>query len=433
MILIYTDIITTRVTYTLDLVFGSVLNISYKLTDQRNLFDESLSPKIAYCNHSVNTDVFVQSSPLLFDANIKEFVPTAELDYVDFPKFFSSNSNDFLGYDVFAFVFYFASRYEEYLDTELDKHQRFQAENSLAFKYNFLHIPILNIAIKQFSDKLKLKFPELVFEKRGFSFLSTIDIDNAFAFANKGLKRNLGGFAKDLFSLKFGQISSRLKSNLNDVNDPYNTFELINRLSNESQSALQYFVLIGDYSTFDKNPKYQNLGFRQLLKSLSSDHKMGLHPSYESFSRPEKIEIERTRLEDIIERKITSARCHFLRLSLPETYRVFIENGITDDYTMIFASQSGFRTGLCVPYKWFDLLKNEVTNLTIHTSALMEGTLRDYNQLSSEKATDASIELLREVKKYGGEFISIFHNDTFVDEQKEWIEVYETILKESKV
>jgi hypothetical protein len=40
---------------------------------------------------------------------------------------------------------------------------------------------------------------------------------------------------------------------------------------------------------------------------------------------------------------------------------------------------------------------------------------------------------LREVKKYGGEFISIFHNDTFVDEQKEWIEVYETILKESKV
>jgi hypothetical protein len=29
---------------------------------------------------------------------------------------------------------------------------------------------------------------------------------------------------------------------------------------------------------------------------------------------------------------------------------------------MIFASQSGYRTGLCLPYKWFDLEKNETTS-----------------------------------------------------------------------
>ena len=328
-------------------------------------------------------------------------------------------------------VFYFASRYEEYLDSEKDNHQRFQAEKSIAFQYNCLHIPFLNTAIKQFSEKLKLQFPELNLKKRSFNFLSTIDIDNAFAYAHKGIKRNLGGLANDLLSFNFNKVSSRLSSNLNDAKDPYNTFDLIRQFSKEAQTALQYFVLIGDYAAYDKNPNHQNAGFRKLLKSLAKNYNMGLHPSYESYNNIEKIGIEKKRLEDIIEKKITSARCHFLRVNLPETYREFVKQGITDDYTMIYASQSGFRTGLCTPYKWFDLQKNEATNLTIHTSVVMEGTLRDYNKLGTENAKQTALTLMEEVKKQGGEFISIFHNDSFVSEQKEWIDVYKILLKNS--
>lgn len=432
MILIYTHTITTRVLYTADLVFGNVLGTAYILTDNKNEFEEYTSPKIAYTSFVMNTDAFIQSNSLLFETDIKSIIPVAEREYDDFPKFFKSSITDLLGYDLFAMVFYFASRYEEYLDSEKDNHQRFQAENSIAFKYNCLHIPFLNKAIKQFSDKLKSKFPELVFKTRVFNFLSTIDIDNAFAYANKGLKRNIGGLTKDILSLKFNQISSRLKSNLNDEKDPYNTFEQINLLSKETQTALQYFVLIGDYAAYDKNPHYQSEGFRKLLKSLSDKYTMGLHPSYESYNNLEKIGIEKKRLEGVIGKKVTSARCHFLRVNLLHTYREFVKQGITDDYTMIYASQSGFRTGLCVPYKWFDLKKNEATDLTLHTSVIMEGTLRDYNKLSSELAKSKTIELLNEVKKCGGEFISIFHNDSFVAEQKEWIEFYKELLQTSK-
>lgn len=431
MILIYTHTITPRVTYTMDLVFSSVLNVACKLTDNKKEFEEYTSPKIAYTSSAISAEVFIKADSLLFETDIKSIIPTAENECIDFPKFFKSNTTDFLGYDIFAMVFYFVSRYEEYVDSEKDNHQRFQAEKSIAFQYNCLHTPFLNKAIENFGIKLKNKFPSLIFNKRIFNFLSTIDIDNAFAYAHKGLKRNLGGLAKDVLSFKFNQISKRLKSNSDDKNDPYNTFEFINTLSNENQTALQYFVLIGDYSAYDKNPNYQNKGFRKLLKSLSDNYLIGLHPSYESYNDPGKIGIEKKRLEEILEIKVTSARCHFLRVSLPETYREFIKQGIINDYTMIYASQSGFRTGLCVPFKWFDLQKNEATNLTIHTSVLMEGTLRDYNKLSSENATQTSLTLMQEVKKHGGEFISIFHNDSFVTGQKEWIEVYKTLLKNS--
>ena len=432
MILIYTHTITARITYVMDLVFGNVLNTPYKLTSDLKLFEEYNLPKIAYTSLSA-AEVFIESSALLFETDIKPTLPIAEKEYVNFPKFFKSSATDFLGYDIFAMVFYFATRYEEYLNSEKDNHQRFQAEKSIAYKYNCLHIPFLNVAIEEFSIKLKNIFPEIVSNKRAFNFSSTIDIDNAFAYAHKGVNRNLGGFVKDILTFKFGQISKRLKSNSNDKNDPYNTFEFINNLSKESNTALQYFVLIGDYSTYDKNPHFKSEGFQKLLKSLSSNYTMGLHPSYESYNHLEKIGIEKNRLEKIIGKKVTSARCHFLRLNIPETYRAFVKQEITDDYTMIYASQTGFRTGLCVPFKWFDLQKNEATNLTIHTSIIMEGTLRDYNKLSTEKASGNSLELLNEVKKHGGEFISIFHNDSFVAEQKEWVEVYKTILKESKV
>ena len=181
MILIYTHSITSRVTYTMDLVFGTVLNTAYKLTDDKKEFEEYTLPKLAYTTELNTSRISILSNSLLFETVINSTIPVAEKEFLAFPKFFKSTQKDFLGYDIFAMVFYFVSRYEEYLNSEKDTHHRFQAENSLAFKYNCLHIPFLNHAIQDFAERLKREFPFIIFNKRSFNFLSTIDIDNAFA------------------------------------------------------------------------------------------------------------------------------------------------------------------------------------------------------------------------------------------------------------
>lgn len=432
MILIYTHTLTPRVAYAMDLVFDTVLNVSFQLTDDLQQFNISTLSKIAYAPSKLGSGLFIRSSSLLFETGMKTELPEANGKYLEFPIFFPTDSNSMLPYDIFATIFYFATRYEEYSALQLDTHKRFKAENSLAFKHQFLSKPFLNYLIGDLGQKLKTNFPTLEFKPRTFNFLSTIDIDNAFAYAHKGLKRNVAGFVKDVFTLQFTNTFSRIASNIQDQKDPYNTFDLINAMSQETQTALQYFVLLGDYSRFDKNPHYKNKGFGTLLKSLSVQHTLGLHPSYESYTDQEKIIIEKKRLEDIIEKKVTSARCHFLRVKFPETYRTFIKAGITDDYTMIYASQCGFRTGLCTPYKWFDLEKNEATNLTIHPSTLMEGVLRDYNKLTVANAEVVVNQLLNEVKQFNGEFVSIFHNDSFMKGQEKWIELYKKMLQNSK-
>lgn len=407
--------------------------MDYQLTDNLTKFNEVQDPKLVYSESNVGADIFIASDNLLFENDIRREMPKASDSYLGFPVFFKSSGNSFLPYDIFATVFYFTSRYEEYSSNDLDKHQRFKAENSLAFKHKTLDKPFLNYLIDDFAQKLKQRFSQIELKKRKFNFLSTIDIDNAFAYANKGIRRNFGGAVKDLSALKFKNVVTRIKSNLNQDCDPYNTFSIINSYGDETVTDLQYFVLIGDYSTYDKNPHYTNKNFRALLKKLSTRCKVGLHPSYETYNDLNKIAIEKKRLEDITGKPVTSARCHFLRIKFPETYRAFIENGITDDYTMIYASKCGFRTGLCVPFKWFDLKRNEPTNLTIHPSTVMEGVLRDYNKLPVKEAGQQINNLLNEVKQFGGEFVSIYHNDSFVPEQKDWVRLYKDMLSNSKL
>lgn len=428
MILIYSDIQSNRLNYTLNVVFKEVLNCEYELTHNKDAFEQCNTVKLSYSN-VLNTGVNILPEGLLFEKNIRKELPNAELNVETFPKFFKSNASDFLGYDLFSTVFYFATRYEEYQIKEVDEHNRFLAENSLLHKFNCLHIPFLNYAIFNFAEKLKTIFPQFIYTKQKINFLSTIDIDNAFAFAHKGIFRNAGGLVKDLFTFNLSQITQRINSLSNDNKDPFNTYHLIHQIHQQNSIPLLYFILIGDYGKFDKNPHYTNNGFIQLLKKLSKEYTLGLHPSYETYNYPEKIKIEKQRLENIIGKKITHARCHFLRVNLPETYRVFCEEGITDDYTMLFATKVGFRTGLCVPIKWFDLELNKATNLTIHTNSIMEGVLRDYNQFNFNKSLEVSTQLINEVDKFGGEFISIYHNDSFTEKNKDWKNLLEKLMQ----
>ena len=71
MILIYTHHITPRVLYTMDVVFKTVLNIPFQITDNKEEFENNNSPKIAYTKVNEDFDVFIQSDNLLFESDIK--------------------------------------------------------------------------------------------------------------------------------------------------------------------------------------------------------------------------------------------------------------------------------------------------------------------------------------------------------------------------
>ena len=82
---------------------------------------------------------------------------------------------------------------------------------------------------------------------------------------------------------------------------------------------------------------------------------------------------------------------------------------------MGYASNSGFRAGICTPYYFYDLKKETTTNLKIVPFQVMDVTLRDYMGLAPNEAIKEVEQIMEEVRNVNGTFVSIWHNETVTD------------------
>jgi hypothetical protein len=139
---------------------------------------------------------------------------------------------------------------------------------------------------------------------------------------------------------------------------------------------------------------------------------------------------EKSRLEVILDTKITESRQHYLRLKMPETYQILNSQGIQMDYTMGYAESCGFRAGTARPFPWFNLSVNHPSNLILQPFCYMDGTLNEYMKLTPAEALLKVKELKSLVTKYGGNFCFIWHNETigFRHHWKGWEMVLESSL-----
>jgi hypothetical protein len=108
----------------------------------------------------------------------------------------------------------------------------------------------------------------------------------------------------------------------------------------------------------------------------------GGNPSFLFSEREKNLITEIQRLETITGEKVKRSRQHFLKLTLPETYRRLIGAGIEEDFSMGYASHPGFRAGTCTPFFFYDLPREQPTTLKVVPFQMMDVMLRDYLQLN---------------------------------------------------
>jgi hypothetical protein len=430
MVLVHVKEVSPRSKYVMEQLFRQILGVEVELCTDSEKIEHYEGPKLSYGLQPIEGVPFFRSTGFLYEYGIHE----QEVRFFEregLPMLFPVSEPSSLAFDPFAASFFMLARYEEYLPHIKDKHNRFDAEESLAFQKGFLNRPVVDLWALEIRKVLENHFPNFDFPSRKFRFVNTIDVDNAWAYKGKGLMRSLGGFARSLLRMDLMGFRDRLTALIGMEKDPFDSFNYLKSMQEKYGFESVYFFLLADYGLNDKNVPVTNRGFRLLIKSIADYATTGIHPSYASGIKPKKIAVEVERLRDIVHREVRTSRQHFLRLTLPVTYNYLIDLDITDDYTMGYASQVGFRAGTSNAYYFYDLEMEVATSMRIHPFAVMEGTFKYYMNLGPEESKVAIRSLIEEVKAVDGTFISLWHNDS-ISEYGDWLgwrAVYEYMLE----
>ncbi len=421
-LLIHTAHPSSREAYIFQHIFDAILGIDYKLTTQNEEFTNYTGPKISYGGPKLQDELRFTSAGLLSASGVQQQdITFANYKYYSVPF---AVTDSIFPFDIFAASFYLLSRYEEYLPAERDAHHRFSGKSSLAFKNNFLAIPIIDHWAYEILEILLTHYPDLPYKKRQFVFQPTLDIDMPFYLKSEGVLRRM------LKSVKL-----LLKGNLKALQqDPFDNYRKVLEWDKKYNLHTVYFLLMGNLHPYDVTIHKNKKPFYQLIRHLEKEHKVGLHPSYQSNINAYQLTKEKKLLEQVLGKAVQVSRQHYLKLSLPETYRNLIENGLKADYTMAFADEPGFRASTCTPFLWYDLERETITDLMVYPTAVMDQTLRLYKNLKPDEALQEIENLMNQVKRVNGTFISLWHNESISDfgVWKNWENVYIELLRMGK-
>jgi hypothetical protein len=417
MLLIYSTQTSTRLQYICKFIFEEVLKTSFSITLHAESFSKHEGAKINYSKESFDNSLQIIPHTLLFEESIKEQIIECKGTGKDAIFFQSETGHPF---DIFAASFYLISRYEEYLPHELDMYGRYAHENSLAYRHDFLDLPLVNIWLNNFKAAILNTFSELEFQSSAFTFTPTYDIDIAWSYKEKGLLRNAFGFLK---SPSIGRITAMLGLK----QDPYDSYQYLHDLhSLNGLNPIYFFLVAKKNGRYDKHILPENPVLQKLIKAHSNKYETGLHPSWKSNEEEFILKEEKATLEEIAGKAINISRQHYIKMTLPETYQRLLIAGITADYSMGYGSINGFRASSASSYFWYDLSREKITALRIHPFCFMDANCFYEEKLSVEESYAELMHYYLACKNISGAFITIFHNNFLGTDKKfaGWRELY---------
>lgn len=430
MISILVNAISSRLTYVLDWVFQERMGVAYELHTDVDSWVNSDGYRLAYSESKVpEADLFIQSNGILFETDLKAYPPQIQRWKHSTIIFYNQPSGK-VPFDIFGAIFWMLTRYEEYIGTTKDKHNRFPASASIAAQYNFLQQPVVDEWLMHFAHLLQRNGVVMNIPSK-FQFIPTYDIDIAYSYQEKSLMQNVLGGVKDVLRMKPQLLSQRFGAVWAKQKDAYDNFDFLETLRMKYQLAPIYFWLLPKQNgTFDRNVDRNNSRQLALIEQLKAQNLIGIHPSYQSHQSEAILSDEVAFLSEILTHQVTHSRQHYIKIDWPATYRRLIQQGITADYSMGYADANGFRAGTSQSFYWFDLLENKSTPLRIHPFCFMEATSIFYNKHSASKAYDEWERMYYALRKVNGTMITIFHNYTLgkVYPFKEWSDLYGKML-----
>lgn len=432
-ITVFSEFTSSRLRYILDFIFRSVLGTGYILSTDPSVLGVKGRAVLNYSFLGQEGIPFIRPYGLLSEEGIRH-LEIQPADWEGVPCFFRTSDDAELPFDIFSAAFWLVSRYEEYLPFTPDAHGRYPTVTSLAGRYGFLQVPVVDRWIQKLAGCLVRHFPEIELRKKTFRFLSTIDIDQAWAYRHRPWWRTLGALLKELLTLQLSSLKQRIRVLAGQAPDPCDVYGYLDGIHSQYGMQPVYFILVGKYGKFGKNIPPGHPLMQKLIRERDAAGRAGVHPSYNAALDFTKLADECSVLEKILGQAVTESRQHYLRLFIPGTCRDLVRAGIIKDYSLGYASSPGFRAGTSHPFPFYDLEREHSTRLEIVPLTCMDGSLNEYMGMELPEAIDLIGKLMAETWQSGGNFVSLWHNRSLSETGRwtGWRSVFEFMLQEAQ-
>ena len=344
-----------------------------------------------------------------------------------------------LGLDVLGSAFFMLTRYEEIVIPERDKHDRFPATASLAYKEGFLERPIVNEYLEVLWAVMKRLWPGLKRKERMHRIYLSHDVDRPLSTISIypiQLLKNVINITLRLDLLVAKKLLVSFYEIRKDIyeNDPYNSFDFIINMSERYGYRSSFYFFSNSPQPIDGNYSIDDKCIMSLIKKIHErGHELGLHTTYNSYLDPNATKGEFESLLTVMETlKISQSywggRQHYLRWENPTTWENLEIAGLDYDSTVGYADRVGFRCGCCYEYPVFNLRKRAMSNLKERPLVVMEGTLFGYMCLNFEESLSKILDLKNKCQAFYGDFTLLWHNSSLVtNDERYW---YTTMLEE---
>ncbi|MGQ9619498.1 MAG: polysaccharide deacetylase family protein [Bacteroidales bacterium] len=334
-----------------------------------------------------------------------------------------------INYDIVASTFYFLSGWNELVNPHKDHLGRPIFEKSSINKLTINDVPVVNyyfdILYEAIREVSKKNVKKNIWDDRKYAVALTHDIDTC---RSAWLEGSYSEIKKKNFSSVPGLIAARFLKG----KDAWFNFDEISRIEKQYDASSSFFFLPQSNKTGSlKNADYkiESNEIRNVIYSLKKEgHDIGVHgsPGTHKNARKLKTEIEKTGAGDI-----KGNRFHYLLFDSFKSVSVLEECGIKYDTSLGFPEQTGFRRATCFPFYLFNFEKDDISPVIEIPLTVMDLSLayKKYMGLTQQESLGRIFKLIGEVKKHGGVFTILWHNNFFSDyKYAGWREVYIKIL-----
>ena len=334
-----------------------------------------------------------------------------------------------LGLDVFGSAFFMLSRYEEHVVRARDEHGRFSANSSVSERAGFTRHPIVNEYTEILWQCIRRLWPTAERKTRAYRLLLSHDVDVPFGGRNVPPLRVIRRLVGDVVQRRSPSTAVRRFTSWVAADDRHPesdwcySFPFICDVSERHglRSTFNFFGL-DEPSPIDCSYRSTDAPIGRLLSTLACrGQEIGLHASYAAAETSGAIGAELQYLRDAalqagVQQPEWGGRHHFLRWTGSATWSEWDDAGLAYDSSLGYAERPGFRCGTCYEFATFDIRARRSLRLRERPLVVMDVSLfsRRYLGLSRAHARREIVSLADEVRRYDGDFVLLWHNDTLM-------------------